>query len=165
MKSRSFSPSWPPHTQQSRFAAILIFSLLPACLPGALAQPVRTLSLPQSIDYALDNSAQIRKAKIDRRALEERLREARGAAYPQITAGLNYDYYPMLPVQYLPGALLGRAEDAYVPAAFGQPWQMSTSLQVQQPLYNESLRRSTPAANVSRTLLDLLVERSTDEVR
>jgi len=129
------------------------------------AQPVRPVTLGESLEMALAHSAQIKKAKIDRHGLEQRLREARSAAYPTVHAGLSYDYFPMLPTQYLPGELFGRTEGSYVPATFGQPWQLAASLNIQQPLYNESLRRSTPMVNVSRNILDLLIERSTDEVR
>lgn len=129
------------------------------------AQSLRPVTLGESLELALANSAQVKKAKIDRHGLEQRLREARSAAYPQINAGLSYDYFPILPTQYLPGELFGRTEGSYVPATLGQPWQLTASLTVQQPLYNESLRRSTPAVNVSRSILDLLIERSSDEVR
>jgi outer membrane protein len=129
------------------------------------AQPARPVTLGESLEMALAHSAQIKKAKIDRHGLEQRLREARSAAYPTVNAGLSYDYFPMLPTQYLPGELFGRTEGSYVPATFGQPWQLTASLNIQQPLYNESLRRGTPMVNVSRHILDLLIERSSDEVR
>lgn len=140
---------------------LLVFFALSNLL---FAQNIHSVTLSESLQLALDNSAQLKKAKIDRQGVEQRLREGRSAAYPQISAGLSYDYFPMLPTQYLPGELFGRTEGSYVPATFGQPWQMAASLNVQQPLYNESLRRSAPVANVTRNIYDLLMERSEEEV-
>jgi len=141
----------------------ILFSLT-LIAASLFAQTTRPVGLSESLDMALANSAQLKKAKIDRQGVEQRLREARSAAYPQINVGVSYDYFPMLPIQFLPGELFGQTEGSYVPATFGQPWQLTTSLNVQQPLYNESLRRSAPMVNVSRNIYDLLTERAAEEV-
>jgi outer membrane protein TolC len=124
----------------------------------------QTVSLQESLKLALENSAQLKKAQLDRDVLEQRLREGRSAAYPQIHANLGFDYYPQLATQYLPGGLFGQADGTYVPVQFGQPWQLTSAITVEQPLYNESLRRSIPSVNVTRAIYDLLLERSSDEV-
>ncbi|HNM28047.1 MAG TPA: hypothetical protein PKL15_21540, partial [Saprospiraceae bacterium] len=72
------------------------------------------VTLPEVIDLALNNSAQLRKAKLDRQGFESRLREGRSAAYPQINAVVSLDAYPSLPTQLMPGEVLGRSDDSYV---------------------------------------------------
>lgn len=141
--------------------------LLTGCLLAVnlFAQPTaRPVSLAEALDLALSNSAQIKKAQLDREALELRLKEGRAAALPQINAGLGLDYFPVLPTQFLPAELFGGPGDAYVPATFGQPWQLAGTVRVEQQIYNEAGRRMAPAANTSRALLDLLSARSEEEV-
>lgn len=130
------------------------------------AQPVtlRPITLSESLNLAIDNSAQLHKARLDRQGIEKRLLEGRSAAYPQISMGLGMDYQPFLPTQILPGEPFGMADNTYLPVQIGRPWQLTGSINVQQQLFNESLRRGIPAVNVSRNIYDLLITRSEEDV-
>lgn len=132
---------------------------------GAQSTTRADVTLKESLELALANSAQLKKAQLDRSGLEQRLRDGRNAAYPQVNTTLSYDYFPVLPTQLLPGELFGQADGTYIPAQFGRPWQLTGIINIEQPLYNESLRRSIPAANVTRAISDLLLERGADEVQ
>lgn len=146
-------------------APVLIFFLVCGnCFGQNSAPPTRSLPLGESLRLALDNSAQIRKSKIDRQILERRVKEARSEGFPQIGAGINLDYWPLLPTQLLPGELFNMAEGTYVPTQFGRPWQLSGHVTLQQNLFNETARRSVPALKTSRNISDLKVELSEDEV-
>lgn len=142
--------------------------LLALCLFGSVAigwsQPTRKLSLPEVLRLALDHSTALRKAKLDRQGLEQRLRgEMRSAMLPQVSTQLQIDAYPLLPTQLLPAEVVGGTEGAYIPVQFGQPWQLTASLHVEQTLYNLAGKRSIPAAKVSRDLYDLLLVRTEEE--
>ena len=147
------------------FAPILFLFLF---LGKIAAQPtqaaVRPLALGEGIRLALENSAQIRKAKIDRQILERRVKEARSEAFPQISAGINLDYWPLLPTQLMPGEVVNLAEGTYVPVQFGRPWQLGGNVTLEQNLINEAARRNLPALRNTRGISDLLIERSEDEV-
>lgn len=151
----------------------MIRFLCPLCLAVSLCnltaqtasspiQPAR-VTLPACIDLALQNSAQLKKAKIDRQSLDQRLKEGRSAAMPKVNLGVNLDYYPMLPTNLLPGELFGVRND-YLPVQFGQPWQFTTALNIQQPIYDEALRRAAPLGSVTRSIYDLLIERNEEEI-
>lgn len=145
----------------------LVYLLLFSVLIGKIsAQPatVRPITLSESLLLALDNSAQLHKARLDRQGVDQRMQEARSAAYPQINMGFSMDYLPVRPTQLLPGELFGMADNTYLPAQFGQPWQLTGGIQVQQQLFNESMRRSIPAANISRNIYDLLITHSEEDV-
>ena len=132
---------------------------------SAVAQPAaRPVTLAETLDLALANSAQIKKARLDRQGLELKIREGRSALFPQINAVAGLDYYPVLPTNFLPADLFGGPDGAYVPATFGQPWQLGGTLRVEQQLYNESGRRMAPAANISRAIYDLLGTRAEEDV-
>ncbi|MBK8428966.1 MAG: TolC family protein [Lewinellaceae bacterium] len=130
------------------------------------AQPAtfRPITLSESLHLALENSAQLQKARLDRQGIDKRMQEGRSAAYPQISMGFGIDYLPVLPTQLLPGQLFGMADNTFLPVQFGQPWQLTGSIQLQQQLFNESMRRAAPAANVTRNIYDLLITRSEEEV-
>lgn len=140
----------------------VLFCMAAGSFPAVRAQNVHFATLGESLQLALDNSAQIQKSRIDRQALEQRIKEGRSAALPRVHLGMNFDYYPLLPTNLLPGQPFGRAD--YLPLQFGMPWQFTTALNVQQPLYDELLRRSAPVGNVTRSIYDLLTERSEEEV-
>jgi outer membrane protein len=143
----------------------LTFALFLAVF-GLLAQsaPVRQIQLEESLRLALANNAQVRKNKLDRQLLERKFKEARSAVLPNVNAGVNLDWYPVLPTQLLPGQLFGQADGTFVPTQFGRPWQLMGAVTVEQPLLNESARRSIPAANVTRGISDMLLEKSNEEV-
>lgn len=124
----------------------------------------RQLQLEESIQLAIANNAQVRKHKLERQMLERKAKEARRAALPEVNAGVDLDWYPMLPTQLLPGELFGQADGTYIPAQFGRPWQLAGTITIEQPLINESARRIIPALNVTRGISDMLVERSNEEV-
>jgi len=132
------------------------------------AQPTtpsaRPLALGESLRLALENSAQVRKAKIDRQILERRVKEARSEGFPQISAGVSLDYWPLLPTQLLPGEIFNMPEGTYVPAQFGRPWQLGGNITLQQNLINEAARRNLPALRSTRDISDLLIVRSEYEV-
>ncbi|MCK6692188.1 MAG: TolC family protein [Thermoanaerobaculia bacterium] len=146
----------------------LFLRLLPCCwalVATMHAQPAtRPLTLQETLNLALTNSAQIKKSRLDRESLELRFREGKSAYLPQINAGVGFDYFPVLGTQFLPADLFGGPDGEYVPATFGQPWQLGATVTVQQPLYNEAARRLAPAANASRALYELLVNRAEEEV-
>ncbi len=143
---------------------LLVFSLF--FLEKMAAQSsvsTRSITLGESLSMALENSGQLKKARLDRQGFEERVREGRSNAYPQITAGLHADYYPQLPTQLIPGSLFNQ-DEPYIPVQFNMPWQFTAQVNVQQQLYNESARRGGAAINVTRSVYDLLSQRSEEEV-
>jgi outer membrane protein TolC len=145
-----------------KWRLLLFFLALFLQSPFAQSPQIHTVTLGESLKLSLENSEQIKKARIDRQALEQRLREGRSAALPRINLGVNFDYYPLLPTSLVPGAPFGRSD--YLPLQFGMPWQFTTALNIQQPIYDESLRRAAPVANVTRSICDLLIDRSEEEV-
>ncbi len=123
------------------------------------------LSLQEAASRALTHSTATRKARWERRATDLRLAgQRREALMPRTELLLNTDYVPALPTAFLPATLFGGQEGAYVPATLGQPWQFFASVCVEQALFDESVRRLAPAAALTASLQDLLVERSEEEV-
>ncbi len=148
-----------------RYSVFLVFALFFFGKMAAQPTPApKQVTLSESLKLAIDNSGQMKKARLDREGFEERVREGRSNAYPQVNLNFNADYYPELPTTLLPGSLFNQGDQPYIPAQFNLPWQFTAQLQVQQQLYNEAARRGVPAVNVTRSVYDLLTERSEEEV-
>ncbi|MBL7826183.1 MAG: TolC family protein [Saprospiraceae bacterium] len=147
---------------KSNFSLVCVL-LLSVSVVSAQITP-RSLALEESLQLAIANNYQVRKNKLDRQLLERRVKEARSGALPDVTFGVNLDWYPVLPTQLLPGQLFGQPEGTVVPAQFGRPLQLAGAVTVEQPLLNEAARRQTPALNVTRNISDMLLERSKEEV-
>jgi len=142
---------------------------LPICcawiVATAQAQPVsRPVSLNEALRLSLNNSTSISKAKLDRKSLEMRMKEGKSALYPQVSARFGLDYLPGLPTTFLPATLFDDPAGGYVATTLGQPWQLAGSVRVDQVIFDESARRMAPAANVSRSLYDLLADKAEEEV-
>ncbi|MEY3248849.1 MAG: hypothetical protein RL742_892, partial [Bacteroidota bacterium] len=56
----------------------------------------RMVTLREALQLSLANSAKLKKTKLDRTVVEQRVREEKALIYPQVTAGVSYDYYPIL---------------------------------------------------------------------
>jgi len=151
-----------------------LVALRPVCLwalcffcvyPGlVIGQSLRPLTLSETITLAVENSVALQKARIDRSAVEQKIRERRSASLPQINGVVNFDFVPERPTQFWPGELFGGQGGAYIPVQINQPWQTGGIVHVSQVLYDEASLRMLPAAGVSRSLADLLVKRGEEEV-
>lgn len=135
-----------------------------AIVPSGAQPAPRPVTLGEALELACTNSSQLKKARLDREALEMRFKEGRSAMAPQINAGLGLDYLPMLPTTFLPADLFGGPDGEYRAATLGQPWQLTGSVRLDQPIFNAAARRMAPAANVSRGIYDLLTTRAEEEV-
>jgi len=121
------------------------------------------LLLHEALQLSLSNSAAVRKAKLDRESLENRMKEGKSVFLPQINARFGMDYLPGLPTTFLPATVLDES-GGYIATTLGQPWQFAGSLRVEQLVFDESARRMAPAANVSRSLYDLLADKAESDV-
>jgi outer membrane protein len=128
-----------------------------------IAQSARKVTLTDALALAKASNTPVKKSALDRQSLEFKIKEEQNVLYPQINAALDLDFFPLLPTQLIPGEFLNQP-GTYIPVQFGQPWALAGGLNVQQLIYNESYRRGIPARGVGRALLDLLLEKTGEEV-
>lgn len=142
----------------------LLFPLiiLPNCLHAQMAP--RQLPLEESLQLAIANNSQIRKNKLERQSFERKVKEARSGVLPDVNLALNLDWYPMLPTQMFAGEAFGQPEGTYLPVEIGTPLQLAGAVTIEQSLVNEAARRQTPALNVTRSISDMLLEKSKEDV-
>ena len=81
---------------------ILTFAL------GVNAQEVKSLTLKEAVNYALENKADAKKAKLKVENSGSQIQEIRSRALPQISANGNLTYNPVIQTTVIDGAGFGQ---------------------------------------------------------
>jgi outer membrane protein len=121
----------------------------------ASAQDSTTLNLKDALQYALQNYADARKAKLDIENAGYQIDEVRSRALPQVsgTGGLNYN--PLLQMSALPGELNPVNPGQTLLVAFGQKWNANLGVGVTQNLFDQSVFTGLKAAKTTREFYQL----------
>src|SRR6478609_5188129 len=68
----------------------------------AIGQQRHEMSVKQAVDYAMQNSAQVKNALLDVQIQQQTNREFTAAAYPQLNGTITANYFPKIPIQTFP---------------------------------------------------------------
>ena len=132
-------------------------------LTGGLAQ-AQDYTLDQLISKALNNNFNVQTARLDEIRTDAQIAEVRASARPQVNLTGDYRRYLKIPGQVIPASVFGGPEGTYSAVAFGLPYNLSTSVQATQQLYNQSLMIATKAAKASRNLSALQTQKVKEDV-
>jgi outer membrane protein len=132
-------------------------------LTGGFAQ-AQDYTLDQLINKALTNNFSVQTARLDEIKTDAQIAEVRASARPQVNLTGDYRRYLKIPGQVIPASVFGGPEGTYSAVAFGLPYNLSTSVQATQQLYNQSLMIATRAAKASRNLSALQTQKVKEDV-
>ncbi|SEN57640.1 Outer membrane protein TolC [Flavobacterium sp. CF108] len=125
---------------------VLIF----LCTIGLSANAqVTTLTLKDAVNYALQNKADAKKAKLEVENSEYKIQEVRSRALPQISANGNLTYNPVIQTTVIDGAGFG-APGTTIQAAFGQKWTSTAGVSLTQAIFDQSVFTGLRAAKSTR---------------
>lgn len=113
------------------------------------AQEIKSLTLKEAIQYALENKADAKKAKLQIENSEYQIQEIRSRALPQISANGNLTYNPILQLNALPGDFFG-APGTTLLAPLGQKWTSTAGVSLTQALFDQSVFTGLKAAKTTR---------------
>ncbi|WP_439583842.1 TolC family protein [Dyadobacter bucti] len=122
------------------------------------------LSLNQLLDAALKNNFDVQAAQLDEKKTNARIDEVKSNLLPSVTVQGDYRRYIKIPGQVVPASAFGGPEGTYTTLAFGLPYNLSTTAQVTQALYNPSVRYALKAANLNRELTSLSTVKTKEDV-
>ncbi|MBW1653758.1 TolC family protein [Flavobacterium quisquiliarum] len=124
--------------------------LIVLCTIGfsAVAQTT-TLTLKDAVNYALQNKADAKKAKLQVENSEYKIQEVRSRALPQISANGNLTYNPIIQTTVIDGAGFGQPGTT-IQAAFGQTWTSTAGLSLTQAIFDQSVFTGLKAAKSTR---------------
>ena len=129
----------------------------------ANAQEVKTLTLKEAINYALENKADAKKAKLSVENSEYQIQAIRSGALPQISANGNLTYNPILQTTVIDVAGFGQPGTT-IQAAFGQPWISTAGLSLTQALFDQSVFIGLKAAKSTREFYQINEQLTEEQV-
>jgi outer membrane protein TolC len=112
------------------FSFLLLFALV------ANAQKINSFTVQQAVDYAKQNSVQVKNALLDYQVQKQTNREITSVAYPQINASGNFNDYLVIPTSLLPAEIAGGPAGTYFPVKFGTKYNASGGFDVSQLLFD-----------------------------
>lgn len=107
------------------------------------------MTLKDAVNYALENKADARKARLDVENSEHLIGEVRSRALPQINASGNLMYNAILQEMAMPGDIIGMPGETLL-VAFGQKWTAIGGVHLSQNLFDYSVFTGLKAAKTTR---------------
>jgi outer membrane protein len=141
----------------------LLLTILPLSFAWVLSAQ-KTMSLSDAIEYALANHPDVRIAKLNVKDAEWRIKENRASALPQLSLGVNYQFFIQQPA--LPAEALGfGGSEPGQKIKFQLRNNLSGKVEYDQLLFNNSYLVGLKAAKLYRQYVDLQLSSVREKVR
>lgn len=118
-------------------ASLLVFTAVSA---------QHTLTLRDALNYALENSEVLRKARLDIQKGQHQIAEVRSSALPQVEATSVLNYNPIVQQFVLPAEFMGGEAGEFIAIRAGQTWGAMSQVQLNQQLFNQQVFTGLKAA-------------------
>lgn len=125
--------------------------------------PTAKLSLQETLKFALTNNENIKKAILDEKSAEYKIKETKGSGLPQLNGSGQFTTFPALATQLLPGELAGKPGEL-IPVQFGTKYNVSGGVSLEQLIFNKSFFVGLQAANTTRELYNLRTQLSEEQI-
>jgi outer membrane protein TolC len=139
--------------------SFLLLFLLTTSLVHAQQQTLNEL-----IDKAMVHNQSVKVSQLAETQTQAQIREVKAGTRPQVNVSGDYKRYLKIPGQVVPATAFGGPEGQYQVLAFGLPYNLSTTLQVAQPLYNPSVGIGLKAAKVGQEVASLQTMQTKEDV-
>lgn len=136
-----------------------------AFMISGFLQAQQSFTMEQSLEYAVANNINVKKAKIDQEKASQKVKETTGIGLPQIDAQGTYNYYLKIPVQLLPAEIAGGTPGTYIPVQFGLKQTASAGVTLKQLLFNGSYLVGLQSAKAYRETAALGEEKTEISVK
>ncbi len=146
-----------------RYTAALLMVVLSVNMAVAQQVPARELTLKDAINYALENKADAKKAKLSVENAEYQIDEVRSRALPTISANGNLTYNPILQLNALPGDFFG-APGTTILAPLGQKWTSTAGVNLTQNIFDQAVFTGLKAAKTTREFYRINAQLTEEDV-
>lgn len=136
--------------QTIKVVPLILFGLLLSYRVKAQQQ----LSLKDAVNYAVQNSENVRKAKLDIAGGKYKTQEIRAQALPQISGDGSLNYNP----------IIGQLVVGDLSFQLGRNWNASAGVQFSQQLFNQTVFTGLKAAKTSESYYSLLENLTEEQV-
>lgn len=121
-------------------------------------------NLEQLVDLAMKNNYSIHSSMLDEAKTNAKIDEVKSNLLPSLIVTGDYKRYFKIPGQVVPASAFGGPEGSYSTLAFGLPYNLSTSAQVTQALFNPSVKYALKAADLNRDLTSLTTVKTREDI-
>ncbi|WP_394666114.1 TolC family protein [uncultured Chryseobacterium sp.] len=116
------------------------------------------VSLQEAIKQALQNKAEAKRAALQIKKAEYKIDEAKAGALPQIAATAGLTYNPIIQESLL------EFGGEKIRAQFGQPWNSTASVQLQQAIFDQRVFTGLKAAKSTREFYVLNAQLTNEQI-
>lgn len=142
---------------------LILVAVMLSPLVGKTQSTEYHFGLKDALEYGLENSTAIRQSILDQEQAEYVVGEVRSSGLPQISGEGQFQNFPNLPTQLLPGEIIGEP-GTQIPVQFGTEFTTSGTLSLSQLLYSQEFFTGLKAAEGSRELYKLMKIQSEEDV-
>jgi outer membrane protein len=136
--------------------------VIPVLLLGLLLSNTvsaqQTLTLKEALNYAIQNSVKVRKAKLDIDGGRYKTQEIRAQALPQLTGNAGLTYNPII------GKLVANLGGTTQSIQLGENWNSSAGIQLSQQLFNQTVFTGLQAARSSEEYYNLTAQLTEEQI-
>jgi len=143
---------------------ILIIALLILHSVAAQDSAIEFNTVEDAINYAIENNHNLSKSRIDQEIILAQISEVKGRALPQVNVNGQFSDNYSLQQQLLPAEIFGGEPGTTVEVAFGNRYQFTGGLSVQQQLLNFQLFSSIKSTAALKELRNLQTLETTQDL-
>lgn len=103
---------------------------------GQEEKKTHQFTVKQAVEFAKQNSYQVKKSLEDIRIQQQVNREITASAYPQVNGSFNLTDNIKLPVSLVPGEFFGGAPGSFIPVKFGVQYSATAGMELNQILFD-----------------------------
>ncbi len=111
------------------------------------AQKINSFSVQQAVDYAKQNSVQVKNAMIDILIQQQTNRDITSIALPQINGSGSVTDFLVIPTTLVPAQFFGGNAGEFAPVKFGTKWTAGANLAVSQLIFDGQVFIALKARN------------------
>jgi outer membrane protein len=143
-------------TRTLKLIPVILF-VLTLLAPGGVHAQTMTITLKDALNFAMQNNATVKKARLDIEGGRYRTDEIRAQALPQLNGSASLTDNLIIQQNAIPNIFQGRPDEVIL-VAFGQKWNASASVQFSQQLFNQSVFTGLRAAKAGEQYYNLNAE-------
>lgn len=131
----------------------LVFGLL--IVLGGYSSQAQELDLETCLRMADTANISIVNARLDVEKNKKQIKSYLSARLPKVTAVADYKYNAIIPGQLIPAEMFGGAPGTYAKVAFGVPYNLSNTIQLQQILYNPQVNYGINTLKIQQEVVEI----------
>lgn len=143
------------HLRRAAWLLLLLTGFAPVTQAQTTSQLPSPFTLKNALEFALEHKSNVKKAKLDEENSEHKIAEVRSRALPTVTGSGSLTYNPVLQLSAVPGDLAGQPGTTLL-IPFGQKWNSSAAIALQQNLFDQSVFTGLKAARTAQEYYKIL---------